>query len=154
MFWISRLEDKVQLTEHLTLLFPEPPSLAVPSPATVGALTVMRLFISGSVLATQGPSEKHGLRKAAERKPANQQENKQPTFNKNRERLTHRGKHRGRHPLTASLSCFQTWRAGSSAASDGGLGRWTWGLFLKLAQVVCKLNSMCRPPAHPNVCLL
>lgn len=101
----------MQLTKHLKLLFPEPPSLAVPSPAIVGALTVTRVFISGSVLATQGPLEKHCSRKAAERKPANQQENKQPTFNKNRECMTHRGKHRGRHPLTASLSDFKMWRA-------------------------------------------
>lgn len=104
----------MQLTKDLKLLFPEPPSLAIPSVTIVGALTVMRVFISGSVLATQGPLEEHCSRKATERKPANQQENKQPTFNKNRECMNHRG----RHPLTASLSYFKMWRAGHSAASD------------------------------------
>lgn len=121
---------QVQLIKHFKLVFPEPPSLVVASPAIVGALTVTRVFISGSVLATQGPLEKHCSRKASERKSANQQENKQPTFNKNRECMTHRGKHRGRHPLTASLSYFKMPRAGirrlltESLADENGAYFW------------------------------
>ena len=98
------------LTKHLKLPSPKPPSLNVFSLARVGPFTEVLLSVSGALPTMQGSFGNTLLDGSSGEEVCKSTRHKRATFSKSRECVTHSKKHRGRRPLSVSLSDFKTAR--------------------------------------------